>query len=62
MFYNPKKGLDIRIIIPIFSLFSFVFGYMKLTTNILPKPSYCRFKFKITVSVIHTVASVTEST
>lgn len=35
---------------------------MKLTTNILPKPSYCSFKFKIAVSLIQTVASVTEST
>lgn len=34
---------------------------MKLTTNILPKPSYCSFKFKIAVSLIQTVASVTES-
>lgn len=35
---------------------------MKSTTNILPKPSYCSFKFKIAVSLIQTVASVTEST
>lgn len=35
---------------------------MKLTTNILPKPSYCSFKFKIAVSSLQTVASVTEST